>query len=462
MSGNKLEHAVIEFAQVLLEYDLFVTEINSNGRMQRCKAMGDSRSEKSGAYFIKPDYPYNYYVINFRQTISHKGNFKELKDTNYKRLFKPTIQRSVTSDEDNLLQQNKRAYYAYKLFQNGLSDFAKLQNNDYLARKKVLPFSIRYDAKSALIIPGRDVNDKIWTLQFILPDGTKRFLAKTRKLGCLHKVGWTKLSSNYSSDIFIAEGYATAASIHIATDKPAVVAFDASNMINVGKDLRAAFPSAQLIFCLDVDYAGINYGLKAAIESIGKVVLPFLSTDNLASKMNDFNDLHCISGLNEVNYQIYLQIPHMKLILTQAYQLLHNEISIDNIDPKFHNLAEKYIFGYYISDVANKINQLSKSESQYVALLGINESYRNNVKCALVKLSATQYFYNKKDYHGSFLLAEIKEFITSSMIDQVAKKISEEISIEIRRSQINKINPMFQSEVKQRLNYYWQLRKNLN
>lgn len=458
MPGNRLDEAITKFMNVFNEYDLLINEIKPDGRIHRCKAIGDTRSEKSGAYFIKPDYPYNYYVNNFRQSISYKGNFKSLKDLNYKRTEKSIIRSANQNSANDDLHLRKKAYYAEKLFHVGFTDFEKLPKQDYLFRKKIIPIGIRYDKNSSLIIPGRDINDKIWTIQFILPDGTKRFLAKTKKQGCFHKVGWTILNTDYNLEIFIAEGYATAATVFSATNRPSVVAFDAGNMLSVGNALRKAYPLAKLVFCLDVDYAGISYGLKAAIENQGKVVLPFLSKDDLASKMNDFNDLYCLNGLEEVNYQIFLQIPKMKLILIQAYKLLNNEITIDDIDPKFHNLAEKYIYGYYISDVATKISQLTRDESQFKSLSEINETYQSYVKTALVKLLAFQYFYNKKDFQDSFLIEEILELITTIMIDQSAKKISEEIELTMRRTQISKINPRFQDAVKQRLNYYWQLR----
>jgi phage/plasmid primase-like uncharacterized protein len=38
------------------------------------------------------------------------------------------------------------------------------------------------------VIPLRDADHKLWSLEFISPDGTKRFLAGSRKRGCMRQI----------------------------------------------------------------------------------------------------------------------------------------------------------------------------------------------------------------------------------------------------------------------------------
>jgi phage/plasmid primase-like uncharacterized protein len=40
-----------------------------------------------------------------------------------------------------------------------------------------------------LLVPGYDVEGKLWTVQYIKEDGTKRFAKDSRKHGCFHVVG---------------------------------------------------------------------------------------------------------------------------------------------------------------------------------------------------------------------------------------------------------------------------------
>lgn len=66
-------------------------------------------------------------------------------------------------------------------------------------------------------------------------DGTdKLFLKGGRKSGLWHWCG----DPAGASVLLIAEGYATAASLHQATGRPVAVAFDAGNLAHVAKALR--------------------------------------------------------------------------------------------------------------------------------------------------------------------------------------------------------------------------------
>jgi putative DNA primase/helicase len=71
----------------------------------------------------------------------------------------------------------------------------------------------------------------------------------------------------------IAEGYATAASIHEATGHAAVVAFNAGNLLPVARALRGKFPDIKIVICADNDaQTSGNPGLtqaKAAAAAVG-------------------------------------------------------------------------------------------------------------------------------------------------------------------------------------------------
>ena len=53
----------------------------------------------------------------------------------------------------------------------------------------------------------------------------------------------------------LCEGYATGVSLHMATQKPVAVAFDAGNLEIVAEKLREKFPHAQIVICADTDHA---------------------------------------------------------------------------------------------------------------------------------------------------------------------------------------------------------------
>jgi putative DNA primase/helicase len=122
--------------------------------------------------------------------------------------------------------------------------------SDYLFRKKVKPHGIRF-ARGKIVVPARDINGKLWTLQWIDGDGNKIFMTGGAMRGQFHLIGLPQ--GEQPSLIAVAEGYATAASIHEAKGWPIAVAFNAGNLLPVVGVLRAAYPSACIVVCSDHD-----------------------------------------------------------------------------------------------------------------------------------------------------------------------------------------------------------------
>ena len=123
---------------------------------------------------------------------------------------------------------------------------------------------------NALMIPIK-LNGKISSLQFINRDGEKRFLPDGEKGGYL--IG--KIVDG--KPICIAEGFATAASIHEATGHAVVVAFDAGNLRKMAQALRAKQPDAVIVLCADDDEAGKRGATEAARAVGGFVAMPVFS-----------------------------------------------------------------------------------------------------------------------------------------------------------------------------------------
>ncbi|WP_373741740.1 PriCT-2 domain-containing protein, partial [Neisseria sp.] len=81
---------------------------------------------------------------------------------------------------------------------------------------------------------------EIVNVQSINQDGHKRFLSGGQVKGGYAVVG---NAEQLSDGLVIAEGYATAASIHQATGKPVIVAFNAGNMVTVSERLAKNLPA---------------------------------------------------------------------------------------------------------------------------------------------------------------------------------------------------------------------------
>ena len=174
--------------------------------------------------------------------------------------------------------------------------------HSYLAAKAVKPAAQLLEYRRALVLPLRDAGDTLHSLQFISPDGTKRFLTGGRTSGCFFT-----LADKADGPLVIAEGYATAASIAEATSFATVAAMNCGNLPAVAVALRAKWPRREFILAADSDqWTAGNPGLAKAAEAAkaagGKLAVP--SFPDTATKPTDFNDLARIEGRAEVRRQI--------------------------------------------------------------------------------------------------------------------------------------------------------------
>jgi phage/plasmid primase-like uncharacterized protein len=160
-----------------------------------------------------------------------------------------------------------------------------------------------------LALPLKDGTGTIHTAQFISDDGQKRFSYMGRKKGCFFH-----LSSVPGGPVLICEGYATGASLALATGWTVICAMDCGNLLPVAQEIRKLHPNRTLILCADNDqFTEDNPGLTkatAAAKSIHAVVAhPEFGDNALADKPTDFNDLHRLEGLPSVRTQIYDALP---------------------------------------------------------------------------------------------------------------------------------------------------------
>jgi len=119
----------------------------------------------------------------------------------------------------------------------------------YLDRKKVRAYGIRFGFNSRLMVPLVDMAGELQGLQWISPDGDKIFGTGTLKEGRFHRIG----EIDPALPLAFAEGYATAASVHMATGWPVIVCFDAGNLEPVVAQWRKLYPELAFVMAADDD-----------------------------------------------------------------------------------------------------------------------------------------------------------------------------------------------------------------
>lgn len=145
----------------------------------------------------------------------------------------------------------------------------------YLQRKQVAGVGVRY-SRGSVVVPVCNIESgALVGLQFIAADGAKKFLTGTAKEGAGHVLGLMEGAKT----AFIAEGYATSASVFMAMQRPVICAFDAGNLLSVAKALRAKYPELKLVIAADNDTEtegnpGLTKARAAAKAVNGRVVIP--------------------------------------------------------------------------------------------------------------------------------------------------------------------------------------------
>ncbi|MBI4558214.1 MAG: AAA family ATPase [Candidatus Hydrogenedentes bacterium] len=198
-------------------------------------------------------------------------------------------------------EEEQRAAEAKREADQIWNEAKAVEKHAYLERKKVASHGLRVTEDGRLIVPLCDAIGEIHSLQFISANGAKRFLTGGRIAGRYFLIGTP------DNTICIAEGFATAASIHEATDYAAVVAFDAGNLEPVAREIRRQHPNAKIIVCADDDAwtdgnPGVTKGTEAARAVGARLTIPKFA--DRTSKPTDFDDLLILEGAEKVRGQI--------------------------------------------------------------------------------------------------------------------------------------------------------------
>lgn len=296
------------------------------GKRVRCEAENDKAPEKTGWYVIYEHLTSDHRTIycgaygDWRQ--GEKGSWQRIKPKGGRLSAEDREVMKKRAEEGQRKAAEAEARKHRTAARRAAAMWKKLPEKGtslYVERKRVVAFGLRYSKKSgAALVPMRRVKDgQLSGLQVLYPQvqaDTGRDKSYwpygLEKEGAAHIIGPDPEPGDV---VLVCEGYATGASLHMATNLPTVVCFDAGNLLPVGKALRERYPGRQLLFCADDDWKTVINGKphntgriraeNAATVTGGQVVLPVFDNDR-EERWTDFNDLHCAEGLETVRRQV--------------------------------------------------------------------------------------------------------------------------------------------------------------
>ncbi|NWE38608.1 conjugal transfer protein TraC [Pseudomonas yamanorum] len=293
------------------------------GKLTRCKTTQDKGKEKNGWYVVHEHLTEKNGTLIFgsfgdwrsgeSQKIKVKAGRMSPEEREVMRARQEEAKRKAAEVAANA--SRRAASRAAALFKR----MPEKGKSAYLDRKQIVGFKVRYAPRTgAFLVPMCNVRDQIVGLQVIFPakqEDTGRDKAYwpygMSKEGAFHLIG---PHPEPGEPVLVCEGYATGASLHMATSLTVAIAFDAGNLLPVSKAMRERFPGCPLIICRDDDWKtkrpngepwnpGEEKASNAALIVGGQVVAPVFSGER-EIKWTDFNDLQIAEGLEAVRRQV--------------------------------------------------------------------------------------------------------------------------------------------------------------
>jgi putative DNA primase/helicase len=321
-----------EFGEALRRAGLLIDGLpEMDGKLRRVRVDGDRRGGKSGAYAGFLDgYPAGY-IENFKTGL--KENWKasasgaRLTEEDRERLFRESAERRAIR-EDRAKAIHNQTIGLLIAYLDQLAPATA--DHPYLCSKAVGRHGVGIGVSRAplnvfagedkpqvwghsgnLIIPLHTVDGQLVGAQSVGPDGHKSFPRGCRWGGGMYLITGRIPPRGVLSTIVIAEGYATAATIHELTGLPVAAALTAGNLETVAKACRDRYPGAEIYIAGDNDHqrerqlgpdgrpkknVGREAATRAAHASGATTVLPPFAEHEHGS---DWNDLAKLKGAQE-------------------------------------------------------------------------------------------------------------------------------------------------------------------
>ena len=147
-----------------------------------------------------------------------------------------------------------------------------------------------------VVVPLHDETGALVNLQLINPDGLKRTLKGGQVKGTCHTIEGQKQAGKRQ---WIAEGYATALTVHHLTGETVMVALSSVNLLSLASLVRQKHPACQIVLAADRDLNGDGQSKAAAAADAceGVVALPPV--------FGDWNDAFMQNGEEATRKAIY-------------------------------------------------------------------------------------------------------------------------------------------------------------
>ncbi len=286
----------MDFIKIFMEsmsHHKIITDeaIIPDGKLHRAHIQGDRLGTRNCWYTLHLDGLPCGVFGDWKSGVTHKWCAKSLATMSPAEIVEQhlkikEIQRQ--REDAQRVEQHRAAKLAQEIWMNAKP---ANPNHPYLRSKNIPPFIAR-QKNNYLVLPVIDFDRRIWSLQFIYFDGSKKLLS-----GGAKKTRFIPVNSISNTEtLLICEGFATGCSLAKVSPQASVIAaVDAGNLEAVAILARQHFPKSKIIICADDDREtignpGVTKGRKAAIAANASFVTP-IWPEGAPISLSDFNDL---------------------------------------------------------------------------------------------------------------------------------------------------------------------------
>lgn len=262
----------IQFAEAIRRAGLEVPEIILDGKLRRFRSTESKKFDRSGWYVGHADgipcITFGCWREDITQTV--KADVGNKKWTPAEEMAHISRVAAAKKQRDAEIERDRSvaASTVETIWSGGVQASPE---HPYLKRKGIEAHGARVTGDGRLMLPLFSPEGELSSLQYIDESGGKLYHSGGQTGGMFWMLG----TLDQPGVLYIAEGFATAATIHQVTNRPCIVAYSAGNLVPVTGALHEQMPSQELVIVADNDQSGIGqrYAEQASAKHGARMIL---------------------------------------------------------------------------------------------------------------------------------------------------------------------------------------------
>jgi len=262
----------VQFAEAIRRAGLEVPEIILDGKIHRFRSTESKKFDRSGWYVGHADgipcITFGCWREDITQTV--KADVGGKKWTPAEEMAHIARVAAAKKQRDAEIERDRSvaASTVETIWSGGVQASPE---HPYLKRKGIEAHGARVTGDGRLMLPLFSPEGELSSLQYIDESGGKLYHSGGQTGGMYWMLG----TLDQPGVLYIAEGFATAATIHQVTNRPCIVAYSAGNLVPVTGSLHEQMPGQELVIVADHDQSGIGqrYAEQASAKHGARMIL---------------------------------------------------------------------------------------------------------------------------------------------------------------------------------------------